>query len=204
MDGIEQVEAHLNRLAGSGFSAGVEGNGDHGQHCKELDGDPISENRNPGAVHHPGHQRQQQCLEPEFAPGLAEKDDQKDSKSAVVRIRPFGQSAKGSDDQQLQPVPFGHFQKLNGDVAQQQRDHNALIAPGQPTLQGEVKGDFRKKHADKKTQGILSGIFGMYGSLRQEEAINWECNPADDPQGIPTDKYGTDMIQQHGDAGNQF
>ena len=73
---------------------------------------------------------------------------------------------------------------------------------------------FCKINSKSQAQNVLMGIAGIGHTLHQQEAVDRECDSADDTAGIlqichpgngqiDRNRY-TKMIDKHSDAGNQF
>ena len=204
MHRVEQVEGPLDGLAAGGLAAGIQADGDHGRRAHDLHGHRNRADLPCEAADHPADDENTDGLQ-DFAPlpGHSEANHEHHAQSAVIRAQGLGNDGAAEKDQGPKPGEF--FHALDGDEAQQQRDHDAGVAQGNAAEEQQLKGNFRQQRADGQPGAIPPGIAGMGRALRQQEAVDGKGDPSHYPQPQHCGQKGrADVVDEHGGAGDQL
>ena len=201
--GVEQVEGPLDGLAVGGLAAAVEADGNHGRRADDLHGHRDSADLPCESADHPADDENADGLHHlTLLPGQGEEDHEHHAHAAVIRAHGLRHHGAAEEDQGPEFRPFLHA--LDGEEAQEERDHDTGVAQGDGAEEEQFEGQLRQQCADGQPGAVPPGIAGVERALRQQEAVDGEGDAAHDPQPHPGHKGRADVVEEHGHAGDQL
>ena len=203
MHGIEQVEGPLDGLAVGGLAAAVEADGYHRRRAHDLHGNGNRADLPCKSADHPADDENADGLHHlALLSGQGEEYHEHHAHAAVIRAQGLGNNGAGEEDHGPEFRQLLHA--LDGNEAQEERDHDAGVAQGNGAEEQQFKGQLRQQCADGQPGAVPPGIAGIECALRQQEAVDGEGDAAHDPQPHPGHEGRADVVEEHGHAGDQL
>ena len=200
---VEQVERPLDSLAVGGLAAAVEADGHHGRRADDLHGNGNPADLPCKSADHPADDENADGLHHAASlPGQSEEDHEHHAHAAVVRAQRLRHHGTAEEDHRPEFRPALHA--LDGDEAQEERDHDAGVAQGDGAEEQQLEWQLRQQSADGQPGAVPPGIAGIEGALRQQEAVDGESDPSHDPQPQHGHEGRADVVDEHGHAGDQL
>ncbi len=156
-----------------------------------------------------------------------QKADQKNASGSVICLKEKSQSDSGCHDKKLSPFVLDPIGKHHDEHPEKEGEKHILFIRIEPvSINGQIERDFGNQSEEAKPEKVFFFASGMQKSLYQKETENRESQPSDRSkkpvkkinlmikirigtdggkrQNPLADHYGSEMIDQHSDNGDEL